>query len=103
MQVPNPLLHSHKDREDEKVDRRNADVKDIVNNIHLVDPVPVDSRIPKELHHYAKLGQLRELTEEDEANIEPESPLVDAQLAAARQGRLDVPDGADQEDRRPEC
>lgn len=57
-----------------------------------MDPVSVNSRIPEELHHHAELGQLGELAEEDEADVEPERPLINVKLATPRQGRLDVPD-----------
>ena len=102
MQVAYSLLDSCERCEHKEVDGRNASVQSIINDVHLVHPVFVHSWIPEELHHDAELGQLRDLTEQNEANVESECPRVDSQIATLLQVALNAPNRSEQQDRRPQ-
>ncbi len=89
-------LHCHECGEDKEIDRRDSCIQNVINNIHLVDPLLVDSRIPKELHHYAELGQLGDLAEQDQADVEPEGHLIDFEITTHSQILLDIPESSHQ-------
>ena len=84
------MLNCHELGEDKEVNRSDTSIKNIVYNIHFVHPFFVNSWIPKELHHNAKLCELGNLTEENEADVESQSPVVDLQSAAFCKGCLNV-------------
>ena len=70
MKLTNALLASRKSSEEEPVDRRDSCIKYVIDNIHSVHPVFVNSSVPEELHHHEKLGELGDLREDDQADIQ---------------------------------
>ena len=69
MQFADPLLARRKRAEDEAVDRGDTCIEYVVHNVHSVDPVFVYSSVPEELHHDEELGELGDLSEDDQADI----------------------------------
>ena len=67
MQLAYSSLYCSESAKNGAVDSRDSNVKNIINDVHLVHPFFVNTRIPKELHHDNKLSQLRYLTQKDEA------------------------------------
>eukprot|EP00353_Schmidingerella_taraikaensis_P018147 CAMPEP_0185607490 /NCGR_PEP_ID=MMETSP0436-20130131/5544_1 /TAXON_ID=626734 ORGANISM="Favella taraikaensis, Strain Fe Narragansett Bay" /NCGR_SAMPLE_ID=MMETSP0436 /ASSEMBLY_ACC=CAM_ASM_000390 /LENGTH=106 /DNA_ID=CAMNT_0028239429 /DNA_START=776 /DNA_END=1096 /DNA_ORIENTATION=+ len=55
------FLHHRKSGKNEKVDSGDGSVEDVIDDVHLVDPLFVNARIPKKLHHHHELSQLRYL------------------------------------------
>ena len=69
MQLANALLTRRKRAENEAVNCSDARIEYVVHNVHSVDPVFVDARIPEKLHHDEELDELRNLSENDQADI----------------------------------
>ena len=96
MLLPDPVLNYHELREDKKIDRGDASIKNVIYNIHLVHPLFVNSWIPKELHHHTKLSELGNLAEENEADVKSQGPVIDLQFAAFCKGLFHVADGSNE-------
>ena len=79
MQLSYLALNCHERGEHKQINRCDSSIQDVIDDIHLVDPLLVDFRIPEELHHDTKLRQLRNLAEQDQTNVQPQSQLVDSQ------------------------
>ena len=82
MQFTDSSFYGRKRRKDEEIDCCYASVEHVINHVHLMHPFLVHSRIPEELHHYQELCQLRDLTQQYQANIQTQSPLVDPEFSA---------------------
>ena len=70
MQIANALLARRKRAEDEAVDRGDSRIEYIIHDVHSVDPVFVNTSVPEELHHDEELGELGDLSEDNQADIE---------------------------------
>ena len=65
-------------------------------------PLFINAWVPEELHHDDELSELRDLAKQDKADVQPQCPLVDSELATLLQIVFYVEDGADEENCGPQ-
>ena len=92
MQLSDTLLTRRECTKDEAIYRGDSSVEDVVENIHPMHPVFIDSSIPEELHHDEELGELGDLGEKDEADVEAKRPVIALELPTFRELASDIPD-----------